>query len=86
MTTGNRPIFTDGVAPFVSDWNQIALGLDAWRGIQVDLGHPALDGLAAEAVPAGEGGGVLLDRDVRASPALTQHDGWRLLRGVKAFR
>lgn len=30
MTTGNRPIFTDGVAPFVEDWNQIALGLDAF--------------------------------------------------------
>lgn len=30
MTTGKRPVFTDGVAPTVDDFNQGALGLDAF--------------------------------------------------------
>ncbi|HSI98398.1 MAG TPA: formimidoylglutamate deiminase [Gaiellaceae bacterium] len=51
--TGRRAVFTtDELLRFGSEQGAHALGLEAWPGIAIDLGHPALAGVGRGDVPA----------------------------------
>jgi formimidoylglutamate deiminase len=51
--TGRRGVFsTEELWSFGTEQGARSLGLDAWPGIEVDLGHPALAGVAREHVTA----------------------------------
>jgi formimidoylglutamate deiminase len=64
--TGRRGVFTTGeLLRFGSEEGARALGLDAWPGIEIDLGHRSLAGIGRDDVPAaliaGCGGDVVAD-------------------------
>ena len=66
--TGRRGVFsTDDLLRFGSDQGALALGLETWPGIEVDLGHTSLAGVAAADVPGGARRGV---RSGRGRPAV----------------
>jgi formimidoylglutamate deiminase len=51
--TGRRGVFsTDDLLEIGAEQGAKALGIDSWPRIEVDLGHPALSGVAIEHVPA----------------------------------